>query len=406
MEDTMAAHAAIRWLLAGAILTACSEPTDTSAPPTLAQGGVPAEMAAGRTIFRFDTFGNETFWTDTLRMHEVISASVSPAVALQVGLKVDVEALPPAVRAGLLAGTVDLNDPATTVALLSLGAVVGLVGEVDAQGTLLRVGTTCALCHSTVDNSFAPGIGRRLDGWPNLDLNPGAIIALSPALSDAQRAVYASWGPGRYDPRFNLDGINGPVIIPPAYGLKGVHRSTYTGDGNDLAYWNRYVAVTQMHGHGSFDEPRTGVSVSNPPDLVSAKLPALQAYQLGLQAPQPADGSFDRAAAGRGRAVFVGAARCATCHSGATLSDANQRLHPPSEVVSEPEPGGVPSYAGRSATKLYRTTPLRALALRGPYFHNGVAATLAEVVERYNSRMGLNLSPSQKSDLVEYLRSL
>jgi mono/diheme cytochrome c family protein len=268
------------------------------------------------------------------------------------------------------------------------------------------VGTTCALCHGTVDNSFAPGIGRRLDGWPNLDLNPGAIIALSPALSDAQRAVYASWGPGRYDPRFNLDGINGPVIIPPAYGLKGVHRSTYTGDGDDLAYWNRYVAVTQMHGHGSFDEPRTGVSVSNSPDLVSAKLPALQAYQLGLQAPQPADGSFDRAAAGRGRAVFVGAARCATCHSGATLSDANQRLHPPSEVVSEPEPGGVPSYAGRSATKLYRTTPLRALALRGPYFHNGVAATLAEVVERYNSRMGLNLSPSQKSDLVEYLRSL
>jgi hypothetical protein len=257
-----------------------------------------------------------------------------------------------------------------------------------------------------VDNSFAPGIGHRLDGWPNLDLDPGAIIALSPVLSDAQREVYASWGPGRYDPRFNLDGINGPVVIPPAYGLRGVNRVTYTGDGDDLSYWNRYVAVTQMHGHGSFDEPRTGVSVSNPPDLVSSKLPALREYQLGLRAPRPARGSFDRTAAGRGRAVFAGAAQCATCHSGATLSDANMRLHAPSEVVSEPEPGGVPSYAARSATKLYRTTPLRALAFRGPYFHNGVAATLDEVVERYDSRMGLNLSTSQKSDLVEYLKSL
>ncbi len=393
-------------LLAGTILTACSAPTGAPATPDLARGGAPAEAASGRAIFRFDTFGNETFWTDTLRIHEVIVASVSPTVALGVGLKVDVDALPAAVRAGLQAGTVDLDDPATTVALLGLGAVVGLVGEVNAEGTLVKVGTTCALCHSAVDNSFAPGIGRRLDGWPNLDLNPGAIIALSPALTDAQRAVYASWGPGRYDPRFNLDGINGPVVIPPAYGLRGVHHVTYTGDGDDIAYWNRYVAVTQMHGHGSFDEPRTGVSVSNPPDLVSSTLAALQAYQLGLEAPRPAAGSFDRAAAGRGRAVFVGAARCATCHSGATLSDANRRLHAPSEVVSEPEPGGVPSYAGRSATKLYRTTPLRALALRGPYFHNGVATTLEEVVERYNSRMGLNLSTSQKSDLVQYLKSL
>lgn len=401
----MTTRTSILRLLAGTILTACGVPTGTPTAPDLARGGAPAEAASGRSIFRFDTFGNETFWTDTLRIHEVIAASVSPSVALGVGLKVDVDALPDAVRAGLLAGTVDLDDPATTVALLGLGAVVGLVGEVDAEGTLVKVGTTCALCHSTVDNSFAPGIGRRLDGWPSLDLNPGAIIALSPALTDVQRAVYASWGPGRFDPRFNLDGINGPVVIPPAYGLRGVHRVTYTGDG-DIAYWNRYVAVTQMHGHGSFGEPRTGVSVSNAPDLVSSKLPALQAYQLGLEAPRPAKGSFDRAAAGRGRAVFVGAARCATCHSGATLSDANQRLHAPSEVVSEPEPGGVPSYAGRSATKLYRTTPLRALALRGPYFHNGVAATLEEVVERYDSRMGLNLSPSQKDDLVQYLKSL
>jgi hypothetical protein len=389
-------------LLAGIPLGACREPPDA---PTLARG-TPPSVPDGRAIYRFDTFGNETFWTDTLRMHEVVAASVSPTLALQVGLKVDVEALPADLRAALLAGEVDLDEPATTVALLGLDAVVGLKGHVDSDGNLVGLGTTCALCHSTVDNSFAPGIGRRLDGWPNLDLNPGAIIALSPALSDAQRAVYNSWGPGRYDPRFNLDGINGPVILPPAYGLRGVHSVTYTGDGDDIAYWNRYVAVTQMHGHGSFAEPRTGVSVDNPPDLVSSKLPALQAYQLKLAAPRPARDSFDHAAAKRGRDVFAGPARCATCHSGPLLTDANLRLHDPSEVVSEPEPGGVPSYAGRSATKQYRTTPLRALALRGPYFHNGIATTLEEVVELYDVKMGLNLTASQKADLVQYLKSL
>jgi hypothetical protein len=257
-----------------------------------------------------------------------------------------------------------------------------------------------------VDDSFAPGIGRRLDGWPNLDLDPGAIIATSPALTDEQRAVYSSWGPGRYDPRFNIDGINGPVVIPPAYGLRGVHGVTYTGDGREIAYWNRYVAVTQMHGHGSFSEPRTGVQVNNPPDLVTAKLPALQAYQLSLAAPRPDPATVDQEAARRGRALFVGAARCATCHAGPLLTDANRRLHDPSEVVSEPEPGGVPSYASRSATRQYRTTPLRALALRAPYFHNGIAATLEDVVELYDGRMGLKLTPAQKADLVQYLRSL
>jgi hypothetical protein len=256
-----------------------------------------------------------------------------------------------------------------------------------------------------VDNSFAPGIGRRLDGWPNLDLDPGRIIALSPAVA-AKAGVYNSWGPGKYDPRFNLDGINGPVVIPPAYGLKGVHSVTYTGDGDDIAYWNRYVAVTQMRGHGSFSEPRTGVSENNPPDLVTAKLPALQQYQLSLAAPAAPTDSFDRAAAGRGRAVFVGAGQCATCHSGAQLTDANIRLHAPSEVVSEPEPGGVPSYASRSATKLYRTTPLRSLVLRSPYFHNGIAPTLEAVVDLYDSKKGLNLTAQQKADLVQYLRSL
>src|SRR5687767_945320 len=394
-------------LAAGALLLfACQEPSTTESAPALAKGGQPGQVASGKDIFRFDTFGDETWWTDTLQMHTVISAALTPTLALQLGLKVDIDALPAPVRADLEAGLVDLSSPATTVLLIKLGAVVGVVGS-GAGTTLTRVGTTCALCHSTVDNSFGPGIGKRLDGWPNLDLDPGRIIALSPYPPVvAQAAVYNSWGPGRYDPRFNFDAINGPVVIPPAYGLRHVNSVTYTGDGTEIAYWNRYVAVTQMHGHGSFSEPRTGVNKNNPPDLVSDKLPALQAYQLSLQAPAPVPGSFDPAAAGRGRAVFVGAGRCADCHSGSELTDANIRLHPPSDVVSEPEPGGVPSYASRSATKMYRTTPLRGLAHRGPYFHNGIAATLEAVVELYNTKKGLNLTAKQKADLVEYLRSL
>jgi len=161
------------------------------------------QVSQGQQIFRFDTFGDEQLWTDTLRMHEVIQSSVSPATALSVGLKVDASVLP----ADFLA-THDLNSPATTVELIKLNAVVGIVGRV--RGTQLKtVGITCALCHSTVDNSVAMGIGNRLDGWPNRDLNPGAIIALSPALTSAQKAVYNSWGPGRFDPRFNVDGLMG-----------------------------------------------------------------------------------------------------------------------------------------------------------------------------------------------------
>ncbi|HEY0708259.1 MAG TPA: c-type cytochrome, partial [Polyangia bacterium] len=258
-----------------------------------------------------------------------------------------------------------------------------------------------------VDDSFAPGIGKRLDGWPNRDLNPGAIIALSPALTAAQKAVYNSWGKGKYDPRFSLDGQNGPQVIPPAYGLRAIRRITTTGDGEDIAYWNRYVAVTQMGGHGTFTEPRTGVSVTNgTEDLVSAKLPALQSYQLSWAAPAPPVGSFAAAAAERGRAVFAGAGRCAGCHSGADFTDANQRLHPPTDVVSEPEPGGVPSYASRSATKQYRTAPLRGIWQHPPYFHNGSAATLEAVVETYDNKKALGLSANQKADLVQYLKSL
>jgi mono/diheme cytochrome c family protein len=359
----------------------------------------------GKRIFRFDTFGDETFWTDTLRLPEVVQ-NLPAATALAVGLKVDADTLPPDVLGAIQAGQVDLNDPATTVTLLKLGAVVGLRATVDAENRITQLGTTCALCHSTVDDRIAKGIGSRLDAWPNLELDPGAVIALSPILTADQKSVYNSWGPGRFDPRFNFDGMNGPMLIPPAYGLLGVNSITVTGDGPDIAYWNRYVGVTQMHGHGSFVEPRLGINVQNPPDLISDKLAALQAYQLSINAPKPPADSYDPEAASRGRAVFTGAGKCSTCHAGPLLTDANIRLHAPSEVVSEPEPNGAPSAAARSATKLYRTTPLRALQLHPPYFHNGIAPTLEAVVELYDTKQGLGLTAGQKADLVQYLRSL
>ena len=394
-------------------VAACSRDDPATSPaaplpdPSLASSGGHgrAELAEGRSIFRFDTFGDETFWTDTLRMHEVIRTSVSPNTALSVGLKVDADALPEAVKSAIQTNDVDLNSPATTVTLLKLGAVVGVHGQVDENGVLQRVGITCAFCHSTVDNSFAPGIGRRLDGWPNRDLNVGAIVSLSPVLTPAQKAVYGSWGPGMYDPRFNVDGQNVPIVLPPAFGLRHVALETYTGDG-PVSYWNAYVAITQMHGHGIFNDPRIGVSVNNtPPDLVSSKLPALRAYQLSIDAPRPVAGNFDADAARRGRAVFNGAARCASCHLGGALTDVNAgRLHSPESV------GQDATYALRTATKLYRTTPLRGLwhppQLEGPYFHDGSAATLEEVVSHYEQRFGFSLTERQRRDLVEYLKTL
>jgi mono/diheme cytochrome c family protein len=365
----------------------------------------PANVSDGQRIFRFDTFGDETFWTDTMRMHEVIRTGVSPATALSVGLKVDVNALPKAVLDGIKNNTVDLTSPATTVTLLRLGAVVGLQGEVDANNTLTRVGITCALCHSTVDNSFMPGIGSRLDGWPNHDLNVGAIVALSPTPTAAQKAVYNSWGPGKYDPRFNIDGKNMPVVIPPAFGLRDVKAEIYTGDG-PVSYWNAYVAITQMHGHGHFSDPRIGVDVNNtPPDLVSSKLAALRAYQFSLETPAALARDYNPAAAKRGREVFNDVANCSSCHRGDVLTDVNQnRLHSPAEVGQSAE------YADRSATKLYRTTPLRGLwhppQLQGPYFHDGGASTLGAVVDHYVALFHLRLTAQQRSDLVEYLKTL
>jgi mono/diheme cytochrome c family protein len=383
--------------VAAAVVSACGGSDDDDA----------AQVAEGQQIFRFDTFGDEIFWTDKLRMHEVIRTAVDPTTALSVGLKVDADALPQAVVDGIKNGSISLTSPATTVALLKLDAVVGLKGTVETVNgvdTLTRVGTTCALCHSTVNNSFAPGIGKRLDGWPNRDLNPGAIIALSPALDAATKAVYNSWGKGKYDPRFNIDGKNKPVVIAPAYGLQDVHKITFTGDGNEIAYWNRYVAVTQMGGQGTFTEPRLNLSVTNgTADLVSSKLPALQAYQLSIEAPTPPAGSFDAAAAARGKLVFEGAGKCSTCHSGSTFTDANTTLHPPSDSVVEPE---TPSYASRSATKQYRTSPLKGLWQHAPYFHDGSAATTEQVVQIYNTKRALGLNAQQMADLAQYLKSL
>src|SRR5438477_3584290 len=301
----------------------------------------PALVSRGKDIFRFETFGDETKWTDTLHMDQVIGTAVDPTTALAVGLKVDSEALPAAVVQGIQNGSISLTSPATTIALLKLDAVVGLKGTVETVGgvdRLTKVGITCALCHSTVDNSFAPGIGKRLDGWPNRDLDPGAIIALSPALTTAQKAVFNSWGHGKYDPRFNIDGLNKPVVIPPAYGLAGIDRITFTGDGNEIAYWNRYVSVTQMGGLGHFSEPRLNIDITNgTQDLVSSKLPALQAYQLSIAAPAAPSGSFDATAAARGKTVFEGPGRCSTCHAGTAFTDANTTLHPPADSIAEPE---------------------------------------------------------------------
>lgn len=361
----------------------------------------PATLAEGQRIFRYETFGDEQFWTDTARMHEVIQKSVSPTTALSVGLKVDADAIPAEVAAAIKAGQVDLNDPATTVTLLKLNAVVGLKGTVTAvngKDTLTRLGITCALCHSTVNNSFSKGIGRRMDGWPNRDLNVGAIIALSPAITPAQKAVYSSWGPGKYDPRYNIDGKSTPLVLPPAYGLATVRNETYTAEG-PMSYWNAYVAVTQMHGHGNFSDPRIGVEIRQTPDMVTSKLPALRAYQHSLASPPPPAGSFDAAAAERGLIVFNRS--CATCHVGGSGTDNNSgTLHAPAET------GMNAAYALRTATKAYRTTPLRGLWQHPPYFHDGSAATLAAVVTHYNSVRSLSLNDAQRRDLVEYLKSL
>jgi hypothetical protein len=368
----------------------------------------------GQQIFRFDTFGDEQLWTGFLRMHEVIPA-VDPRTALAVGLKVDVDALPRPIIKALRAGQVDLADPAITLELLRLDAVVGIKGSVNTEGRLTSVGITCALCHSSVDDSLAPGIGKRLDGWANTDLDVGTIVALSPALDAETKKEFRSWGPGMYDPRHHafdgttivpLNSPSLPVVIPPIYGLKGVGFETVTADG-PISYWNSYVGIGQMGGQGTIVDPRIGLSIVQTPDLVTPKLEALLAYQLSLRPPKAPPSLVNHRAAARGAKVFRNEAQCSSCHQGKTFTDVLSGpdrsvpvLHDPAEVGMDPR------YAERTATKQYRTTPLRGLLQHPPYFHDGSATTLRDVVDHYDRHFGLNLTDRQKSDLVEYLKTL
>jgi hypothetical protein len=393
----------------------------------------------GRDVFRFDTFGDEAFWGGTLRLHEAIAGAaaggvgpgVSPRTALAVGLKVDAQALPPSLLRDLRAGRVDLDAPATTLALLRRHAVVGLTGFFAADGRLESLGIQCALCHSTVDDSVVPGVGRRLDGWPNRSLDIGTIVALAPDLSPVAdllgvdeatvRAVLQGWGPGRFDAGLLLDGRalrpdgeTGAVLIPPAFGLGGVNAHT-SGDWGGISYWNALVATLEMHGRGTFVDPRLAdaerfpvaaragfAEVRSEPDLVTAKLPALQLYQLALPVPEPPAGSFDPAAAARGHEVFRGKAQCARCHVEPLYTEPGFNLHTAAEI-------GIDDFqAGRSPGRRYRTTPLRGLFTRqvGGFYHDGRFATLADVVAHYDVTFGLGLTPAERRDLAEFLASL
>jgi cytochrome c553 len=393
----------------------------------------------GRQIFRFDTFGDQAFWGGQLRLHQAVAGAknggvgdgVSPKAALALGLKVDATAIPPNTAAAIKAGRVNLDDPAVTLTLLKLNAVVGLKGFFDANGRLTSIGTTCALCHSTVDDSFANGIGKRRDGWPNRDLNVGAIVAAAPTVKPyadllgvdeaTVRTVLRSWGPGFYNAELDKVGKavqpNGKpagTLIPPAFGLAGVNLSTFTGFGT-VTYWNAYVAVTQMHGRGTFYDPRLNDpqkypvavkagnwNVRNSPDLVTPKLGALHFYQLALPAPTPPKSSYDAAAAKRGEAIFSSSrARCAGCHVPPTYSEPGFNMHQPSEICTDS------FQADRSPDGMYRTTPLKGLFAhaKGGYWHDGRFQNLAAVVDHYDTCFGLGLSAQEKSDLVEFLKS-
>jgi len=409
----------------------------------------PDLIAEGRQTFRYDTFGDEDFWGGQLMLHQAIQGEqfggvgpgVSPATALAVGLKVDMTALPQRLRNQLRRGQVDLDDPAVTLALLKLDAVVGVKGFFNRNGSLNSIGITCALCHSTVDDSLAPGIGRRLDGWANRDLNVGAIIALSPDLSpfetilgvdrDTVLTVLNSWGPGKFDAELVLDGkafnpeqitngvvtgtnVPGATLLPPAFGLAGVNLHTYTGWGS-VPYWNAYVANVLMHGKGNFYDPRLDNAaqfplaaangfghIQNPEDRITPKLPALHAYQLSLLAPKPPVGSFDRSAARRGEELFAGKANCASCHVPPLFTEPGWNLHTPEEM-------GIDSFqADRSPDLRYRTTPLKGLwtHTKGGFYHDGRFATLLDVINHYDTLFSLGLTDAEKSDLVEYLKSL
>ncbi|HEY7390046.1 MAG TPA: hypothetical protein VH640_16135 [Bryobacteraceae bacterium] len=400
----------------------------------------------GRQTFRFDTFGDEAFWGDTLKLHQGIEGSafggvgpgVSPAVALAVGLKVDADALPQSLVEDVRAGKVDFNSPATTLALLKLNAVVGVTGFFSADGSLKSVGIQCALCHSTVDTSFqAPGIpagniGRRLDGWANRDLNVGAIVDLSPDLSapakllgvdqSVVRKALLAWGPGKFDAElfmdgkaFRPDGTTAAVLIPPAYGLAGVNLHTWTGWGS-VTYWNAFVANLEMHGKGRFFDSRLNnvsqfpiaaangfgnVTVNPAEDRVTPKLAALHAYQLAIPAPKLPTNPFNFVAK-RGETLFNGKAQCARCHVPPLFTEPGWNAHAPADVC-------VDSFqADRAPDRIYRTAPLGGLFAhqKGGFYHDGRFASLSDVVNHYDGCMNLELSDDEKSDLVQYLLTL
>jgi cytochrome c2 len=401
-------------------------------------------LEEGRDTFRFDTFGDEIFWGDTLQLHRAIVGArqggvgpgLSPAAALGLGLKVDVDALPRKLQAQLQAKKVPLDDPAVTLQLLRLNAVVGVKGFFTDGGGIERIGITCALCHSQVDDAVAPGIGHRLDGWANRDLNVGAIIAFAPNLQpfvdllrivipditqETVRTVLTSWGPGKFDAALALDGkavqpngTSAATLIPPAFGLAGVNLHTWTGWGS-VTHWNAFVANLEMHGQGTFVDPRLNDAAKFPiaqafgfgnvrsvPDLITPKLPALHFYQLAIPAPAPPAGSFDPAAAARGAVVFSGKADCARCHVPPLFTEPGWNMHTPEEL-------GIDGFqASRAPDGRYRTAPLRGLwtHLKGGFYHDGRFKTLADVVEHYNSFFGLALTAEEQQDLIEYLKSL
>jgi hypothetical protein len=396
-------------------------------------------ISEGKQTFRFDTFGDQAFWGDTLHLNQAIAGAanggvgpgVSPKTALSVGLKVDSTALPDSVKDAILAGQVNLDDPAVTLTLLKLNAVVGVKGIFDRNGNLNSVGIECALCHSTVDNSLAPGIGKRLDGWANRDLNVGAIIGLSPNLQPIASLLHTdvptvhkvldAWGPGKFDAElfldgkaFQPDGRSAATLLPPAFGLAGVNLHTWTGWGS-IPYWNAFVAVLEMHGQGTFIDARLDNAQQFPiaaengfghivpkVDLVTSKLGGLQAYQLSLKAPTPPKGSFDQAAAARGKALFSGQAECSTCHVPPIFTEPGQNLHSGSEI-------GIDNFeADRSPSLMYRTSPLAGLWThqKGGFYHDGRFPDLQSVVEHYNTTFHLGLTAAQKNDLVQYLLSL
>jgi hypothetical protein len=422
-------------LLLGAIIV---NGTVTAVSTSRTDVGGMALLQQGKRVFRFDTFGDQAFWGDALQLHKAIEGAanggvgpgVSPKTALAVGLKVDAAAIPPKVAAAIKAGKVDLNDPKTTLTLLKLDSVVGVKGIFNGNGSLRSMGITCAFCHSTVDDSFAPGIGRRLDGWPNQDLDVGKIVSLSPSLKPftdllgvdeaTVKKVLLSWGPGKFDAELALDGKgfrpdggSAATRIPPAFGLAGVNLATYTGWGT-VTYWNAFVANLEMHGQGTFFDPRLDDAsrfpvaakarfghVRNTPDLVTPKLAALHAYQLSLAAPKPPRGSFDAAAAARGAKIFNDKARCAGCHVPPLYSEPGYNLHRPSETCSDP------FVASRSPTGMYRTTPLKGMFAKSKrgFAADGRLPTLLAVVNHYDSCFKLGLSTGQKRDLVEFLKS-